>query len=237
MNEQKNDLPKGTLYLVSTPIGNLKDITIRALEVLSKVNLIAAEDTRHTKILLKHYNISTPTTSYYDFNKEKKVPILLNMLKGGDRVAVVSDAGTPGISDPAFRLVRECIQNKVAIETIPGATAFVPALILSGLPTDRFTFEGFLPSKKGRKKRIDSLKDEPRTLIFYESPHRLARTFEDLEPCFGNRKTALVREITKKYEEVHRGTLHELKLKLSQIKLKGEFVLVIEGKGKGGKRN
>ena len=233
MNEQENDLPKGTLYLVSTPIGNLKDITIRALEVLSKVNLIAAEDTRHTKILLQHYNISTQMTSYYDFNKEKKIPILLNRLKGGDRVAVVSDAGTPGISDPAFRLVRECIQSKVPIETIPGATAFVPALILSGLPTARFTFEGFLPSKKGRKKRIDSLKEEPRTLIFYESPHRLLRTFEDLEPYFGNRRTALVREITKKYEEVHRGTLQELRLKLSQIKLKGEFVLIIEGKGKG----
>lgn len=232
MIESENDLPAGTLYVVSTPIGNLKDITIRALEVLSKVDLIAAEDTRHTKILLRHYNITTPTTSYYDFNKERKIPELLKRLENGDRIAVVSDAGTPGISDPAFKLVRACIQNNMPIETIPGATAFVPALILSGLPTDRFIFEGFLPSKKGRKKRIEALKEETRTLIFYESPHRLARTLEDLEPYFGNRQMALVREITKKFQEVHRGTLQEIRSKLSQIRTKGEFVLVIAGKEK-----
>lgn len=233
MYEKDNALQTGILYIVSTPIGNLKDITIRAIEVLSKVDLIAAEDTRHTRILLEHFNIKTPTTSYHDFNKDQKIPTLLRKLKGGEKIAVVSDAGTPGISDPAFRLVRECINNHVRVATVPGATAFVPALILSGLPTNRFAFEGFLPPKKGRKKRIDSLKDETRTLIFYESPHRLPRTLEDLEFYFGNRRAALVREITKKFEEVHRGTLHELKSNISQIKLKGEFVIIIAGKGKG----
>ncbi|MFQ5772429.1 MAG: 16S rRNA (cytidine(1402)-2'-O)-methyltransferase [bacterium] len=220
------------MYLVSTPIGNLKDITIRAIEVLSKVDLIAAEDTRRTAILLQHFNITTPTTSYFDFNKEKKIPVLLKRLQEGEKIALVSDAGTPGISDPAYKLVRECVENKVPLEAIPGATAFVPALVLSSLPTDRFVFEGFLPKKKGRKKRIDFLKDDPRTLIFYESPHRLATTFTDLEQSFGSRRAALVREITKKFQEIHRGTVFELKSKLSQIKLKGEFVLVIEGKSK-----
>ncbi|MFQ5824253.1 MAG: 16S rRNA (cytidine(1402)-2'-O)-methyltransferase [bacterium] len=232
MNEPENELRTGTLYVVSTPIGNLKDITIRAIEVLSQVDLIAAEDTRYTRILLEHYNIKTPTTSYHDFNKEKKIPYLLKRFKNGEKIAVVSDAGTPGISDPAFRLIRECIKNHVSIETIPGATAFVPALILSGLPTDRFTFEGFLPNKKGRRKRLEGLKNETRTLIFYESPHRLLRTLEDLESFFGNRQAAIIREITKKFEEVHRGTLCNLISKLSQINLKGEFVLVIEGKVK-----
>jgi 16S rRNA (cytidine1402-2'-O)-methyltransferase len=231
MNELENGLEGGTLYIVSTPIGNLKDITIRAIEVLSKVDLIAAEDTRHTQILLKHYQIKTPTTSYHDFNKEQKIPYLLRRLKGGEKIAVVSDAGTPGISDPAFKLVRECIENRVPIETVPGATAFVPALILSGLATDRFVFEGFLPQKK-RKKRLEELRNETRTLIFYESPHRISKTLKDLEPYFGSRQAALIREITKKFEEVHRGTLCSLISELSQIKLKGEFVIVIEGERK-----
>ncbi len=232
MNEPENELRAGTLYVVSTPIGNLKDITIRAIEVLSKVDLIAAEDTRHTRILLGHYNIKTPTTSYHDFNKEQKIPYLLGRLKSGDKIAVVSDAGTPGISDPAYRLVRECIEHDVPVETIPGATAFVPALVLSGLPTDRFVFEGFLPPKKKRKKRMEELKDETRTLIFYESPHRISRTLKDLEPYFGDRRAALIREITKKFEEVHRGSFSNLVEKLATITLKGEFVLIVEGKGK-----
>lgn len=226
-----SELRAGTLYVVSTPIGNLKDITFRAIEVLSKVDLIAAEDTRHTRILLEHYKIKTPTTSYHEFNKEQKMPYLLGRLQSGEKLAVVSDAGTPGISDPAFKLVRECIEKQVSIETIPGATAFVPALILSGLPTDRFVFEGFLPQKK-RQKRIEELRNETRTLIFYESPHRISKTLKDLEQYFGQRQAALIREITKKFEEVHRGTLGDLISKLSQIKLKGEFVLVIAGKGK-----
>ncbi|RMD88748.1 MAG: 16S rRNA (cytidine(1402)-2'-O)-methyltransferase [Calditrichaeota bacterium] len=235
MSEQKTGFSRGTLFLVSTPIGNLKDITLRALEVLSQVDLIAAEDTRRTKILLQHYNIEKPMTSYHDFNKERKIPILLERLKKGESIAVVSDAGTPGISDPAFKLVRACIEQDIPIDAIPGATAFVPALILSGLPTDRFVFEGFLPAKKGRKKRIEALKDETRTIIFYESPYRLKKTVEELTPYFGDRPAALVREITKKFQEIHRGTLKELKERLNQITMKGEFVLIIQGKSRGEK--
>lgn len=222
----------GTLFVVSTPIGNLKDITFRAVEILKQVDLIAAEDTRHTRILLDHYQITTPTTSYFDFNKEKKIPFLIERLHKGEQIALVSDAGTPGISDPAYRLIQECIKEKIDIETIPGATAFVPALILSGLPTDRFVFEGFLPAKKGRKKRIEALKDELRTIVFYESRHRLQKTLRELQPHFGERPAALAREITKKFEEVKRGTLNELCQSLSELKLKGEFVLLIGGKAR-----
>ena len=227
----ETELPEGTLFVVSTPIGNLKDITLRALEVLSKVDLIAAEDTRHTRKLLTHFDIRTPTTSYHDHNKERRTPELLARLKGGEKIALVSDAGTPGISDPAYRLIRACVEEGVPVEVVPGATAFVAALVLSSLPTDRFVFEGFLPRKKGRKKRLEALQNEPRTLIFYESPHRLARTLRDLEPLFGDRPAALVREITKKFQEVHRGTVAELNARLPQITLKGEFVLLIAGKG------
>ncbi|TDI83872.1 MAG: 16S rRNA (cytidine(1402)-2'-O)-methyltransferase [Caldithrix sp.] len=218
--------------MVSTPIGNLKDITFRAIEVLSNVDLIAAEDTRHTRILLQHYNIRTPATSYFDFNKEKKIPSLIKRLQEGARLALVSDAGTPGISDPAFRLVRTCIENGLRIETIPGATAFVPALVLSGLPTDRFVFEGFLPVKKGRKTRLETLRNEPRTMVMYESPYRVVRTLRDLEATLGNRQIVVVRELTKKFEEVVRGSLTEINSDIEQLKLKGEFVLVIEGAGK-----
>lgn len=230
MPDTGNNLSPGTLFIVSTPIGNLKDITLRAIEVLEKVDLIAAEDTRHTRILLERYKVKTPTTSYFDFNKEKKIPALIRKLQDGEKIALVSDAGTPGISDPAFRLVRECLNNDLAVETIPGATAFVPALILSGLPTDRFVFEGFLPVKKGRKTRLENLKEETRTIVLYESVHRISRTLSDLLSCWGDRKVAIAREITKKFEEVHRGSLREFNENLSQIKLKGEFVLVIEGK-------
>lgn len=232
MNETETELPSGTLFIVSTPIGNLKDITLRALEVLSKVDMIAAEDTRRAQVLLRHFNIRTLTTSYYDFNKERKIPTLIKKLQRGEKIALVSDAGTPGISDPAYRLIQACVANDLPVDVIPGATAFLPALVLSSLPTDRFVFEGFLPRRKGRKKRIDSLKEDPRTLIFYESPYRLATTLEDLLQALGNRRAALIREITKKFQEVHRGTLQDLKPRLSSIKLKGEFVLVIEGKGK-----
>ncbi len=232
MNDVTPELPPGTLYIVSTPIGNLKDITFRAIEVLSNVDLIAAEDTRHTRILLQHYNIRTPATSYFDFNKEKKIPSLIKRLQEGARLALVSDAGTPGISDPAFRLVRTCIENGLRIETIPGATAFVPALVLSGLPTDRFVFEGFLPVKKGRKTRLETLRNEPRTMVMYESPYRVVRTLRDLEATLGNRQIVVVRELTKKFEEVVRGSLTEINSDIEQLKLKGEFVLVIEGAGK-----
>lgn len=232
MNDVTPELPPGTLYIVSTPIGNLKDITFRAIEVLSNVDLIAAEDTRHTRILLQHYNIRTPATSYFDFNKEKKIPSLIKRLQEGARLALVSDAGTPGISDPAFRLVRTCIENGLRIETIPGATAFVPALVLSGLPTDRFVFEGFLPVKKGRKTRLETLRNEPRTMVMYESPYRVVRTLRDLEATLGDRQIVVVRELTKKFEEVVRGSLTEINSDIEQLKLKGEFVLVIAGAGK-----
>lgn len=219
----------GTLYLVSTPIGNLKDITYRAVEILSTVDLIAAEDTRHAAILLRHYNISTPTTSYFDFNKERKTPGLIEKLLSGRSIAVISDAGTPGISDPAFYIVREAIRHDITVEAIPGATAFVPALIISGLPTDRFIFEGFLPPKKGRQTRLKALSEEFRTIIIYESPKKLLTTLRDLRQHLGNRRISLARELTKKFEQIYRGTLEEITENPSVIKLKGEFVIIIEG--------
>ena len=222
----------GKLYLVSTPIGNLKDITIRAIEVLSDVNLIAAEDTRHAVILLKHYEITTPTTSYFDFNKEKKTPGLIKKLMQGQSIAVISDAGTPGISDPAFYLVREAINEGIPVEAIPGTTAFVPALIVSGLPTDRFVFDGFLPKKKGRQKRLQEIAEEKRTIILYESAQRLAKTLTDLKQHLGERRISVVRELTKKFEQIYRGTLEQICENPDLLKLKGEIVLVIEGERK-----
>ncbi len=220
----------GKLYLVSTPIGNLRDITLRAVEVLTNVDLIAAEDTRHAAVLLKHYVISTPTTSYFDFNKEKKTPGLIKKLLEGQSIAIISDAGTPGVSDPAFYLVREAIGEGIPIEAIPGATAFVPALITSGLPTDRFVFEGFLPTKKGRQKRLQQIANEKRTIILYESAQRLLRTLNDLKQHLGERRISVARELTKKFEQIYRGTLKQVCENPDVLKLKGEFVLVIEGK-------
>ena len=220
----------GRLYLVSTPIGNLKDISFRALEVLSNVDLIAAEDTRRASILLNHYEIATPKTSYFDFNKEKKTPGLIRQLTGGKSIALISDAGTPGISDPAFYLVREAIKESINIEAIPGATAFIPALVVSGLPTDRFAFEGFLPVKKGRQTRLKELAEEKRTLIFYESPNRILKTISHLCEYLGDRKVSISREITKKFEQVYRGTLNEFTQNPEVIKQKGEFVIIVEGK-------
>ena len=219
----------GRLYIVSTPIGNLKDITLRALEILEEVDLIAAEDTRRTAILLKHYDISTRTTSFYDFNKERKAPLLVEQLREGQSIAVVSDAGTPGISDPAFYLIRLALEDNIPVEAIPGATAFVPALIVSGLPTDRFIFEGFLPYKKGRRRKLEKLKQEERTIILYESPKRIYRTLGDLFEYLGNRKVSIARELTKKYEQVYRGTLEEFCSSDQLIKQKGEFVIVVKG--------
>jgi len=226
----------GTLYLVSTPIGNLEDITLRALRVLKEVNLIAAEDTRKTGILLKNYSISNQLTSYHDFNKEKKVYTLLQSLKSGNSIALVSDAGTPGISDPAFLMVKLAIREGIRVESIPGPTAFVSALIISGLPTDKFIFEGFLSPKSGkRKKRILELSEEKRTLIFYESPHRFLETLEDLLSILGDRKASVARELTKKFEEVKRGKLSEIKEYFEAAKVRGEFVLIVEGKREDGK--
>jgi 16S rRNA (cytidine1402-2'-O)-methyltransferase len=221
----------GTLYLVSTPIGNLEDITLRALRILKEVNLIAAEDTRHTGFLLKHFNIANRLTSYHDFNKEKKAPELLERLKAGQSLAVVSDAGTPGISDPSYLLVKLAIPENIPIVPIPGATAFVSALIVSGFPTDKFVFEGFLPSKsQKRKKRLLELSPEKRTLIFYESPYRLKETLQAMLEILGERKIAIARELTKKFEEIKRGNLSSIIEELKEKKIKGEIVLLVQGK-------
>ncbi len=221
----------GVLYLVSTPIGNLEDITLRALRVLKEVDLVAAEDTRHTGMLLKHYDLFKRLISYHDFNKKKKAPILIEHLKAGKSVAVVSDAGTPGISDPGYYLVQLAIQENIEVVPIPGASAFLSALVVSGLPTDRFAFEGFLPAKPGkRRKRLERLQEEERTLIFYESPHRFAKTLDDISEILGQRKIVVARELTKKFEEILRSTPEEIKGYLGERKIKGELVILIEGK-------
>lgn len=223
------EIERGTLYIVATPIGNLDDISFRAVKILGGVNAIAAEDTRKTKILLDHYDIKKELISYYSYNEAKRAPYLINRLKRGESIALVSDSGTPGISDPAYTIIREAISAGVPIKPIPGAAAFLPALIVSGLPTHRFVFEGFLPVKKGRKKRIQELAQEKRTLILYESPHRLIRTLRELYEHCGDREVALSREITKKFEEVIRGKLSTLLQKLVSREIKGEYVIVMAG--------
>jgi 16S rRNA (cytidine1402-2'-O)-methyltransferase len=221
------------LYLVPTPIGNLKDITFRAIEVLKSVDVILAEDTRTTGKLLKHYEIQRPLQSYHIFNEHKTVEKLIERLKKGEVMALVSDAGTPGISDPGFLLVRAAKDSGIEVNCLPGPTAFVPALVNSGLPNDRFTFEGFLPHKKGRKTRIESLLEESRTMIFYESPHRLMKTLEQFADAFGKDRVASVsRELTKIYEENVRGTLEELIKYYQENPIKGEIVIVVQGVGK-----
>ena len=219
------------LYLVPTPIGNLKDITLRALETLQQVDVILAEDTRTTSKLLNHYQIQKPLTPYHQHNEHKILQHLIDQLTAGKVMAVVTDAGTPGISDPAFLLVRECIKNNVKVESLPGATAFVPALINSGLTTNRFCFEGFLPLKKGRHTALTELSKEERTMIFYESPMRLVKTLEDFIQYFGGeRRCCVSRELTKMFEENARGTLQEVHDYFKQKTVKGEIVIVVEGK-------
>lgn len=221
------------LYLVPTPIGNLKDITLRALEVLKEVDLILAEDTRNTSHLVQHYGIQKPLSPYHQHNEHKVLQHLVDQLLAGKKMALVTDAGTPGISDPAFLLVRECIRQGVKVESLPGATAFVPALVNSGLPTDRFVFEGFLPPKKGRQTLLKKLAEEERTMILYESPMRLVKTLEELAGYFGEDRPASVsRELTKMFEETARGTLKSLFEHFSAKPVKGEVVLVIAGRGK-----
>jgi 16S rRNA (cytidine1402-2'-O)-methyltransferase len=221
------------LFLVPTPIGNLKDITFRAVEVLKSVDVILAEDTRTTGKLLKHYEIQRPLQSYHIFNEHKTVEKLIERLKKGEVMALVSDAGTPGISDPGFLLVRAAKDAGIEVNCLPGPTAFVPALVNSGLPNDRFTFEGFLPHKKGRKTRIESLLEESRTMIFYESPHRLMKTLEQFAENFGKDRMASVsRELTKVFEENVRGTLEELIEYYKENPIKGEIVIVLQGVGK-----
>jgi 16S rRNA (cytidine1402-2'-O)-methyltransferase len=221
------------LYLVPTPIGNLKDITLRALEVLKEVDVILAEDTRTTSHLLNHYQISKPLSPYHQHNEHKIVQHLVGQMLEGKKMAVVTDAGTPGISDPAFLLVRECIKSGVKVECLPGATAFVPALVNSGIPTNRFVFEGFLPLKKGRQTLLKQLAEEERTVIFYESPMRLVKTLEELASYFGTeRQCSISRELTKLFEENKRGTLQEVAIYFSGKAVKGEIVIVVAGKEK-----
>ncbi len=221
------------LYLVPTPIGNLEDITLRALRILHEVDLIACEDTRTSGILLSHYEVETARTSYHEHNERSKAPVLIDRMRAGQSIALISDAGSPGISDPGFYLVRECMRNEISVIPLPGATAFVPALVASALPIDRFTFEGFLPVKKGRQTRIEELKSEQRTLIFYESPFRLLKTLDQLAAAFGNdRPGSVSRELTKKFEEIQRGTLRELHSYFEgQNRVRGELVVVVAGAG------
>ncbi len=219
------------LILVPTPIGNLKDITLRALETLGAADLILAEDTRQAKKLLSHYNISTPVQSHHMFNEHKSVQAISEKILEGKTIALISDAGTPGISDPGFLLVRTCLEKGITVETLPGATAFVPALVNSGLPCDRFCFEGFLPPKKGRNKKIISLAEEARTMVFYESPYRLVKTLGDLSVHFGSEREACVsRELTKIFEENIKGSLSELLDHYTQNPPKGEIVIIVSGK-------
>lgn len=219
------------LYLVPTPIGNLQDITLRALEVLRSVDLILAEDTRTSSVLLKHYSIDKPLTPFHQHNEHQVLTHLVNQLLGGKKMALVTDAGTPGISDPGFLLVREAIRVGVSVETLPGATAFVPALVNSGLPTNRFCFEGFLPLKKGRQTLLKQLAEEVRTLVFYESPHRLEKTLKEFQQVFGaDRPCSVSRELSKLHEETVRGTLAEVTNHFQEKSIKGEIVIVLAGK-------
>lgn len=218
------------LYIIPTPIGNLEDITLRALRILKEVDLILAEDTRTTGNLLKHYQISKPLQSHHLHNEHKTTEQIIEQLQAGQTIALVSDAGTPAISDPGFLLVRACLKADITVECLPGATAFVPALVNSGLPCERFCFEGFLPQKKGRQTKINNLKEEVRTMIFYESPYRLVKTLEEFAIVFGNeRRTSVSRELTKMYEETKRGTLLELATYFKSKTVKGEIVIVVEG--------
>ena len=219
------------LFVVPTPIGNLGDITLRSIEVLKSADLILAEDTRTSSKLLKHYDIDTPVESFHMHNEHKKLESIINKLRTDFEIALISDAGTPGISDPGFLLVRECINNEVEVECLPGPTDFVPALVSSGLPCDRFSFEGFLPVKKGRTKRLKELSTETKTMVFYESPHRILKTLNDLSNYFDvESQISVSRELTKLYEETFRGTIKESVEHFEKNKTKGEFVIVLSPK-------
>lgn len=221
---------QGKLYIVSTPIGNLKDITLRAIETLNEVDFILCEDTRVTSILLKQYNVIKQLISFNAVSEIKKIPTIIERLQSGQSYALVSDAGTPAISDPGIRLVSEAVKNDIQVITIPGATALISALTISGLPTDSFIFEGFLPQKKGRQKKLKELSDEERTIVLYESSHRIIKLTDELIEYFPERYVVVCRELTKKFEETWRGFPAELKAKLSEKIIKGEFVIVISNK-------
>lgn len=219
------------LYIVPTPIGNLEDITLRAIRVLKEVDLILAEDTRTSGKLLKHFDISTQMHSHHMHNEHKMVDRLVSRIKAGETIALISDAGTPAISDPGFLLTRACVENGIEVDCLPGATAFVPALVNSGLPNDKFVFEGFLPVKKGRQTRLQLLAEETRTIIFYESPHKIIKTLTQFAEYFGaDRQISVSRELTKLYEETIRGTVKEVLEHFEQKTPKGEFVVIVEGK-------
>lgn len=227
MNKNKDS---GILYICGTPIGNLEDITLRALKILKEVKLIAAEDTRHTKKLLNHYQINTKVTSYHEYNKFKKATYLVEILKNGQDIALVSDAGMPGISDPGYVLINLTLKNNIKIIPVPGASAVITALVVSGLPTDKYVFEGFLPRKiKERKRYFKSIENEERTIIFYEVPHRLKRALKDMLDVLGERKIVIARELTKMYEEIIRGKLSQVLTEISTKEIKGEITLVVQG--------
>lgn len=222
----------GKLYLVPTPIGNLEDITYRALRILKEADLILAEDTRTTSVLLQHYGIENRLQSHHQFNEHQSLERVISMLKNGTVIALVSDAGTPGVSDPGYLLIRECVREGIPAECLPGPTAFIPALVNSGIPSDRFIFEGFLPHKKGRQTRLQQIASEEKTMIFYESPFRLLKTLEQLCTVLGKDRYACVsRELTKVFEENARGTLEELISHFSNKKIKGEIVIIVAGAG------
>lgn len=220
----------GTLYLVPTPVGNLEDITLRALRILKEADVVLAEDTRTSGILLKHYDIKTRLCSHHKFNEHQTAEAFAARMAAGEVMALISDAGTPAISDPGFMLVRACVERGVEVQCLPGATAFVPALVASGLPCERFTFEGFLPQKKGRATRLEQLKEEPRTMIFYESPYRVVKTLTQFAETFGaERRVVACREISKLHEECVRGTMAEVLAHFEENEPRGEFVIVVEG--------
>lgn len=220
------------LVLVPTPIGNLEDMTIRGIRILKEADVILCEDTRTSSVLLKHYEISKPLQSYHAFNEHKAVEGIINKIKSGVKIALITDAGTPAISDPGFLIVRECLKNQVEVECLPGATAFVPALVKSGLPSDAFVFEGFLPVKKGRQTKFKQIVTENRTMVFYESPYRLVKTLEEMAIYLGaERQASVSRELTKKFEETANGTLAELALHFKKKEVKGEIVLIVAGNG------
>ncbi|NQV41763.1 MAG: 16S rRNA (cytidine(1402)-2'-O)-methyltransferase [Candidatus Marinimicrobia bacterium] len=222
-------MPPGKIYIVSTPIGNLGDFTFRAVDVLKSVELIAAEDTRVSGVLLKHYEIKTPMMPYHDHNKEQATPGLLRKVESGDDIALITDAGTPLVSDPGFFLVRAAVAQNIDVIPIPGASAMLAALVAAGLPSDRFTFEGFLPRKKGRQTRFKMLAEDPRTIILYESPHRVGKTLRDIGEHMGDRQVVIGREITKKFEEFIRGSVLEIREQLDTRSIKGEVVIMIGG--------
>lgn len=221
----------GKLYVVPTPVGNMEDMTFRAIRILKEADLILAEDTRTSGILLKHYEIKNAMQSHHKFNEHQTVESIVNRIKGGQTVALISDAGTPGISDPGFLVVRECVRNGIEVQCLPGATAFVPALVSSGLPDERFCFEGFLPQKKGRMTRLNALKEETRTMIFYESPYRLLKTLTQFAEIFeADRPVSVCREISKIHEESVRGTLQEVIAHFTETEPRGEIVIILGGK-------